>query len=160
MAAEAYYLQDYDTLDLETDESSPTTTPVAGIVDVELVANVSIERLFTADSIKVEEQKQSEFTVDVNIGFAKFDPAIVEQWLGGGGGTSANSMTDTSDPQKYAINTADFISAGGGTTYSINLTGLTFESMPLFSASQGEFAQWDLSGTAADVSDASTTSNP
>lgn len=156
MSSEAYFLQDYSTLDLETDEGTPTSTPVAGITSVELVANVSINRLFTADSIKVEEQKQTEHLVDVNIGFAKFDPVIVEQWLGGGGGSSANSMADTSDPQKYAINTADFVSAGGGTTYSINITGITFESMPLFSASQGEFAQWDLSGTGTDVADAST----
>lgn len=151
----AYFFDDVTALTLETDQATPTATPVAGIQNITIVPSVSIEQLYTGDSIKIDAQKQHEFSVDVNIGFSKWDVSVAEQWLGGGGGTSANSMTDTSDPQKYAFS-ADFPSVGGGTTFSVKVTGLTFESMPLLDASRGEFVQWDLEGTAEDLTDAST----
>lgn len=156
MANKSYFLDGFSTLDLETDEATPTSTPVAGIQDVTIVPNFSIERLYTADSVVVEEQKRHEFSVDVQIGFSKWDNTLAEQWLGGGGGSSSTSLTDTSDTQKFAINTADFVSADGNTTLSINITGITFEEMPLVDAARGEYLQWDLQGTGTDIADAST----
>lgn len=155
MASEAYWFDDA-TLTFETDETTPTNIPIAGLNEVEIIPSVSIEQLYTGDSIKIEEQKQHEFSVDVTIGFMKWDPSFAEQWLGGGGGTSANSMTDTSDPQKFSINTFDPVSVGGGTTINIQVDGITFEEMPLFSGSRGEFIQWDVSGTGTDITDYST----
>jgi hypothetical protein len=116
---------------------------------------VSLERLYTGDSIKIEAQKQHEFQVQVNIGYSKWDPVVAEQWLGGAGGTSANSMTDTSNPQKYSL-TGEFESNGGGTTFSIEVSGITFEEIPLVDASRGEYIQWDLEGVGEDIADAST----
>jgi hypothetical protein len=155
VASEAYWFDDA-TLTLETAESTPTDIPIAGLQEVEIIPSFSIEQLYTGDTVKIEEQKQHEFTVDVTIGFSKWDPTFAEQWLGGGGGASAQSLTDTSDPQKFSINTFDPVSVGGGTTINIQVDGITFEEMPLFSASRGEYVQWDLSGTGEDISDYST----
>ena len=154
----SYWLDDFTTLDLETTESTPTSTPVAGIQNIELMASVSLESLFTGDSIKRETVKQHEFAPTVNIGYSKFNPVVVEQWLGGGGGSTANSMTDTSDPQQYSIS-GTFDSQGGDATLDITITGITFEEMPLFAASRGEYVQWDLEGTATDVTDFTVTEN-
>lgn len=154
MANEAYSLQDYTTLDLETSQDTPTSTPVAGVTNVEITPTVSIERLYTGDTIKIEDQLQHEFQVPVTIEYMKFDPVIAEQWLGGEGGTSANSMTDTSKPQKYSL-TGDFESRDG-TTLSIEVSGITFPEMPLIAAANGEYAQWGLEGTGEDITDAST----
>jgi hypothetical protein len=155
MGSKAYWFDDAS-LTLETDESTPTSIPIAGLQEVEIIPSVSIERLYTGDSIKIQEQKQHEFSVDVSIGFSKWDVTFAEQWLGGGGGTSANSLTDTSDPQRFSLNTFDPVSVGGGTTINIEVSGITFEEMPLFAASRGEYVQWDLSGTGTDIPDYST----
>lgn len=155
MANNAYFSDDFTTLDLETDEATPTSTPVAGIQSIEIIPSVSIEQLYTGDSIKIDAQKQHEFSVDVSIGYSKWDPVVAEQWLGGGGGTSANSMTDTTDPQKYTL-TADFDAIDDASTLTISVSGITFEEMPLVSASRGEYIQWDLEGTGEDITDAST----
>ena len=152
---QAYWLDDFTTLDLETDAATPTSTPVAGIQDVEIIPSVSIEELYTGDSIKIEAKKQSEFSVDVNVGYSKWDSTVVEQWLGGGGEATGSSMADTSDPQKYQI-TGDFVSADGSTTLSVTVTGITFEEMPIIAASRGEFVQWDLSGSGEDITNFGT----
>jgi hypothetical protein len=155
VSSEAYWFDDA-TLTLETDEATPTSIPIAGLQDVTIVPSVSIEQLYTGDSIKIDAQKQHEFQVDVSIGFSKWDPTFAEQWLGGGGGTSANSMTDTSDPQKFQVNTFDPVSVGGGTTINIQVDGVVFPEMPLFDSSRGEYNQWDLEGTGEDIVDYST----
>lgn len=147
MATEAVYLDDFTTLDLQT--SGSTSTPIAGIQSVEISGEVSLERLYTADSIKIEAQKQHEAQVSVSIGYSKFDAAIVEQWLGGSG-SSANSLTDTSDPQKYQIS-GTFEEVSGTNEINLTVTGISFESMPLISASRGEFVQWDIEGTGEDI---------
>lgn len=153
MANEVYFSDDFTTLDL-TEGDGDTATPVAGIQNVEIVPSVSIEQLYTSDSIKIEAQKQHEASVSVSIGYSKWDPEVAKQWLDGGGGNTANSLTDTSDPQKFKID-SDFTS-NAGTTLNITVTGITFEEMPLVSASRGEYIQWDLEGTGEDITDLST----
>ena len=59
-------------------------------------------------------------------------------------------MEDTSDPAMFTIN-AEFVSTGGDETFEATVTGITFDEMPLVSASRGEFIQWDLSGTGMDI---------
>lgn len=148
--ANAYWLDDFATLDLET--GGGDSTPVAGIQEVAIEAEYgTLERLYTADSTKVEAQKQAEVSVPVEIGYSKFDPAFVEEWLGGDGST-ANSLSDTSDPQEYEL-TGEFVSEDGSQQLNITVTGITFESIPLLAASRGEFVQWDLSGTGTDITD-------
>lgn len=158
MATDAYRIDDYTTLDLAT--SSGTTTPVAGIQGVTIIPSVSMDRLYTGDSIKIEEQQQNEFSVDVGIEYSLWDQSasVVQQWLGGGGGTTATSMTDTNDPQKFSI-TGTFDSVGGDRTLDTNVTGITFEEMPIIDGSAGEYLSRDLSGTGEDITDLSMTDN-
>lgn len=143
---DAYWLDDA-TLELSTAED--TSVPIAGIQDITIIPSVSIEQLYTGDSIKIEEQKQHELEVQTDIGFSKWDLTLAEEWLGGEGATGT-SMADTSDPQKYSI-AGTFTAVGGGTTYDVEVTGITFEEMPILDASRGEFVQWDLSGIGEDL---------
>ena len=147
MTTHAYYADD-STLDLETDEAAENV-PTAGLQNIEITAAVDIVTLFTGDSIKPEAKKQHEFQPTVEIGFSKFDPELVKEWMGGDG-PSSTSMEDTSDPAMFTIN-AEFESAGGDETIECEVTGITFDEMPLIAASRGEFVQWDLSGEAMDI---------
>lgn len=141
------YWADEATLTVETSEA--TAVPIAGLQDLTITPSVSIEQLMTGDSIKIEEQKQHEFKVQVDIGFSKWDLSLAEEWLGGAGATGT-SMADTSDPQKYSID-GTFTTADGSTTYDVSVIGVTFEEMPILDLSRGEFIQWDLSGTGEDL---------
>lgn len=144
-----YYLDGYTTLDL-TETDNDGETPVAGIQDVTLTAGVSMETLYTADSIKAADKMQHEAVVTVDVGYSFFDGEVVSQWLDGSGGSAATSLSDTSDPQRYSI-TGEFDSANANNTINVTVEGITFEEMPMLDASRGEFAQWDLSGEGTDV---------
>jgi hypothetical protein len=141
------FFSDDATLTLET--SGATSVPIAGIQDIEVVPSVSIERLYTGDSIKIDSQQQHEFEVAVDIGFSKWDLSLADEWLGGSAST-ASSMTDTTDPQKYKI-ASTFTEVNNGATYDLEVTGITFEEMPIIAVSRGEFIQWDLSGVGEDL---------
>lgn len=155
MANEAYFSDDFTTLDLETDEATPVSTPVAGIQGVTIEGNFTIEQLYTADSTKIEAQKQSEASVNVTIEWSKWDPVVAQEWLDGStSDATATSLADTTDPQKYSLS-ATFTSTEG-TTYDITVTGITFETMPLVDASRGEFIQWSLEGTGEDITSVTT----
>jgi len=141
------FFSDDATLSLTT--SNGSSVPIAGIQDVEIVPSVSIERLYTGDSIKIDSQQQHEFEVAVDIGFSKWDLSLADEWLGGAGLTST-SMTDTTDPAFYQISST-FTEVNNGATYDIEVTGITFEEMPIIAVSRGEFIQWDLSGVGEDL---------
>jgi hypothetical protein len=149
------FFSDDATLTLKT--SGDTDIPIAGIQDIEVVPSVSIERLYTGDSIKIDSQQQHEFEVAVDIGFSKWDLDLAKEWLGGDG-TSATTLTDTTDPQKYKI-TSEFTEVNDGSTYKLEVTGITFEEMPIIAVSRGEFIQWDLSGIGEDVNTLDNTNN-
>jgi hypothetical protein len=148
--ADAYFA-DEATLSLETD--SAVSVPIAGLQDLTVIPSVAIEQLYTGDSIKIDAQKQHEFEVQVEIGFSKWDLTLAEEWLGGPGATST-SMSDQNDPQKYTAS-GEFTSVDGALTYQWEVTGITFEEMPILDFSRGEFIQWDLSGTGEDLTDLS-----
>jgi len=146
MAEEAYVLDDYATLNVEESDGN-TSVPIAGIQGVTIVPNVSIERLYTADSIKIEEQQQFEFQVDVSIEYALWDDSatLVKQWLDGSGGSTGTSISDTTNPQKFKVIGA-FNSVNGNTQLTADVTGITFEEMPVIDTEQGEFVSRDVSG--------------
>jgi hypothetical protein len=145
--ANLYTLDDYGTLTIET--SGGTATPIGGVTEVEAMANVSIEELHTADSIKVADKLQHEFNVDVSIGFMFWDGTFAEQWLGGDGSTGT-SMADTTTPQKYTLN-GTFQSRDSSQEIDMAIEGITFESIPLMTGSNGEYTSWDLDGSGEDV---------
>jgi len=160
MASDSWVLDDFTTLDLKT--TGDTDTPIAGIQELTIIPSVSIERLYTGDSIKIEEQFQHEFQVQVEIGESLWDPLMARQWLGGSGGTEAGSMTDTTQPQKYKLE-GTFDSVGGdrtlGDTDPVTVDGITFEEMPIKDASRGEYEQYDVSGVGETISNVDVTDN-
>jgi len=147
---EIYALQDFTTLDLETDEMTPQTTPVAGIQNVEIMLSFSHEDLFTADTIKREDVLQHSATVPVDIGFTFWDGEFAKQVLGGSGGTSGTSLADDSSPQRFQIS-GTFASRNAANEVDLTVEGITFEEIPLFMGEQGGFTSWDISGVGDDV---------
>jgi|AKVG01.1.fsa_nt_gi hypothetical protein len=150
MATEAYWF-DTATLTMQTDDTNANPIPIAGVQDITVIPSFSIEKLYTADSVKIDAQQQHEFEVQVDIGFSKWDPTLLEEWLGGDTNNST-SLTDTSDPQKYTL-TPLTIESVAGSQRTVEVTGITFEEMPIFDGSRGEFIQWDLDGIGEDVTD-------
>jgi len=158
---DAYHLDGFTTLDV-VEADSTSSTPVAGIQDVTIIPSVSLERLYTGDSIKIESQLQHEFQVQVEIGYSLWDVTLAQEWLGGGQSSTAKSMTDETEPQRFEVSftlpsAQDQRILGGDTDGNsedepVKVTGITFEEMPLFDASRGEYAQWDLSGVGEDIS--------
>jgi len=156
MSEEAYVLDDYATLNVE-ESNGNTSVPVAGIQGVTIIPNVSIERLYTADSIKIEEQQQFEFSVDVGIEYSLWDDSatFVKQWLDGSGGLTGTSMADSTDPQKFKI-VGKFNSVNSNRQLQADVTGITFEEMPVIDTEMGEYVSRDLSGTGEGIENVST----
>jgi hypothetical protein len=156
MATDPYWFSDFASLSLQTPSGS--TELAAGIKGATIEAEYqTLERLYTADSTKIEAQKQAEALVPIELNYVKFEPDFVKQWLGGSGGdATVTSLTDTSDPQKYVLN-GDFDNADGSTQVNITVEGITFPSIPLIDADQDEFIEWGLSGAGEDVTTFDTT---
>jgi hypothetical protein len=156
MARDPYWFSDFATLSLQT--SAGTTELAAGIKGATIEAeHQTLERLYTADSTKIESQKQAEFQVPIELNYVKFEPDFVKQWLGGSGGdATVTSYTDTSDPQKYTLS-GDFDNADGTTQVNITVEGITFPSIPVFDGEQDEFVEWGLSGAGEDITTFDTT---
>lgn len=154
MSTDPYWFSDFATLELE--KSGGTTDYAAGIKGATIEAEYqTLERLYTADSTQIEAQKQAEAHVPVELNYVKFDPEFAKEWLGGSG-SSATSLTDTSDPQKYKL-TGDFDNADGSTQINIEVTGITFPNIPLLDGSQDEFVEWSLSGSGENIPTFDTT---
>jgi len=144
MAEAAYHLQDFVTLELS---DGTDTVAAAGVRGVTITANVKRDNLFTADSTTRDTGKQREFSVDVEIEYAKFKSDIVEEWLGGDG-VSATAWGDNSDPQQYELTfEVDATDAQNGETLEVTVGEIEFDEMPIFDGSHDDFAMWDLSGT-------------
>ena len=144
--SESYWLDDAS-LDVETEEGNPVA--IAGLQGVQITPQVSIERLYTADSIKIEAQKQQEFQVDVSIDYQLYDETAVQEWLGGPG-ASGTSMADDSDPQMFEVS-GTFESVGGDVELDVTVSNVTFEEFPVVQASRGEFVENTLNGTGEDI---------
>ena len=142
----------FDSASLSVDEATgDTSVTVAGLQGIEVSGQVAIERLYTGDSIKIDSQQQHEFQVPVSVEYSLWADDFAKEWLGGEG-SSASSLTDTSDPQKFNINALEFDDRTGQ-TYSLSVDNITFEEMPIFQGSRGEFISWDLDGVGEDISD-------
>lgn len=130
---------------------SGTSITVAELQQVEIIPSFQVfERLYSADSVKMASQKQGEFQVQVNIGISAWDVALLQQWLGGSG-ASSTGLVDTSDPQKFTIEGKIAPADGTATKTAAKVTGVTFDQMPVFTASRSEFVQKDLEGIGEDV---------
>jgi len=159
MSSEAYWLNDYDTLTLETQDQGPAATAVAGIKGITIEAEYqTLEHLYTADSVKKETSKQAQFMAPITIEYALFDGDFQEQWAGGAG-ASATSITDTSDPQEFKL-TGNFRSESDGRQLDVVVEEITFSNIPVFDGSQDEYVVWGLEGEGGDITTLEETTTP
>jgi len=143
-----YWLNDYETLELTP--SGGSTDTVAGINSVALEAEYgTLEELYTADSTKRANVKQAQAGVPVSVEHMFFDGSFVEEWLGGEGST-ATSLSDTSDPALFDL-TGNFRNDDGTKQIDVEITDIYFENIPMFDASMDEFVAWGLEGRGADI---------
>lgn len=145
--SDAYNLEEAS---LDVTRADGTAVALAGLTEVTIVPSVSIEQLYTGDTIKIEEQMQHGFEVGVDLTVRKWDEDMAQEWLGGEG-ASATSMADTSQPQKFTI-TGTLWNIGGTKQLTVEVTGVTFEEFPLADLQMGEFQEISLSGTGEDIS--------
>lgn len=120
-------------------------------MEVEIIPGFDImEYLQTADSVKFDNEKQGDFSVEVNVGIMKWDVATIQHWLGGSG-TSSTSIVDTSNPALFNITGEISPADGTGTNIQAQVTRCSTDEMPVFSASKGEYIQRDVSFTGQDI---------
>lgn len=144
--ANPYWLDNYQTLTLETQSGS--TDFVAGIVDVQIGIEWGIlESLYTADSVKREAVKQGEVQVPVEIGYAIFDVAFVQEWYD----TTGDTIDDTSNPPKFQL-TGVFRDADQSQDLNVTVDNIVFENPPIVDGSHGEYMEWAPSGVGKDIS--------
>jgi hypothetical protein len=146
MAANVYYGNEM-VLSITTEGGTSITTGV--LKDVEIVAAVEHDELYGADSINRETIKQREFGVNVSVGHAKMDTALIQQWLGGSG-ASSTGMVDTADPALFEV-TGEVTPDGGGTNKKAVVSKVGFPEMPILSVSEGEYETTELDGTGASI---------
>lgn len=146
MAENAYYGNDL-TLAIET--GAGTSLPVGALKNVEITPGFEQDDLYGAESTKRQATKQREFSVSVSVGVAKYDVAMIQEWMGGSG-SSSTGVEDTSDPALFQI-TGSVTPVGGGNDLEGVVDEVRFPEMPIFSASEGEFVTEELEGTGKDL---------
>lgn len=146
MAGNVYYGND---MVLSITTESGTTITVGVLKDVEIVAAAEHDHLYGGDSTKRQEVKRREFGVNVNVGFAKMDMTMIQEWLGGSG-QSSTGFVDTSDPALFEV-TGEVTPAGGGTNKKAVVKEVDFPEMPVMSVSEGEYETTELEGTGTDI---------
>ncbi len=150
------YWFDEGTITVEQDDG--TATAVAGFQGLTVeAAYENLQQLYTADSVFIESQKQSNHLVNVTIDFSKWDSDAAEVWLGGGasGATPASESTDTSDPAKFTVRAVS-TAADGSVQRTVEVEGVTFDSFPLIDGTQGEYEQYNLTGIGEKISNLAT----
>lgn len=150
MTAQPYF---GDTMTMTvTAPDDATDIPVAGLKGVTLMLSAEHVKLYTADSIERESVKKRELETPVEIEYAKWDEAFAQWWMAGDAGSTATSVTDTSDVSKFTID-GTVTSADGTTTLQATVQDVFFEEFPLWDASEGEFISQNISGEGRTVSD-------
>lgn len=149
MAQKAYW---GDSMQLTTfEQSDGTSLNVGYLQDVEITATFNVmERLYSADSVKFETEKQGEFAVTVSVGAMRWDTATLQHWLGGSG-ASSTGLVDTSDPALFNITGEISPADGTGTNLAVAVTRCSTDEMPLFAATRSEYVQWDVEFTGRDI---------
>jgi hypothetical protein len=151
--AEEIYFADDATLTVEDDASTPSSIAVGELKGVTIELTADHVTLFSGDSIERSAVKKREAEIPVEISVAAFDVQLMQGWLAGDStATGTTSLTDTTDVAEYTI-TGEFTNIGGGSTVTVTVEGVYFETMPAFTADEGEFIVKDLSGTGSTVSD-------
>ena len=138
-----------DTMSL-TVEYDSTDIPIGKLQALELRVEVEETEYYSADSTLREAVRHTEKTPIVSATVGSWDIELHKQWLGGDG-TSSTGLTDTSDPQKFDIQ-GDLSPVDDNTqAWQVEITGVTFATLPFFSASRNEFVGLEIEGRGDDV---------
>lgn len=155
MASQRYFSDDA-TLTVEDNAGSPSTIPVASLKGLTIELTADHVELFSGDSIEREAVKKRQAEVPVEISVAAFDVTLMQGWMAGDSTTTATSLTDTSDVAEYRVKGTFAPVDSTGNTIECQVTGVYFESMPLFDSAEGEYIVKDLSGTGKTISNLDT----
>jgi hypothetical protein len=151
VSANPYALNDYEAVPLLTDDSREEDVTVAGLTNVTIEAEwQTMERLYTADTTVAEADLQAEKNVPVTIEFMKLKGDFHKEWLGGEG-TSDTAWADTTSPQEFKIDGADFRSKDGVEKAEVTVEGITFGSIPIVELSENEYGAWSIEGQGKDI---------
>ena len=146
MAATKFF-GDSMTLTVETAGDS-NAVPVGVLQNVEITVQADHTELYGADTILREDVKKSNLSVTVNAGVASIDyDAFHQQWLSGSDTSTDASQTPTDTNDVALFDITGTITDTSGTTKQAQVTDVYFEELPVYSAEQGEYIEWDLSGT-------------
>jgi len=148
MSSNRYFGDDIATFSVEIDGTSVTAGKVK---DVSIVVVGEHTNLFTADSVKREEVKRSEVTVDVEFTIVEFNEELAQYWLQGDGSTTSDTITDDSNVAQFDItveqNMTDHTGESGDESLKADVSGVDFPEMPVLELAEGEFNEHTLSGT-------------
>ena len=64
---------------------------------------------------------------------------------------SAGSWEDDSDPEKFDLSSFEGDSRDGSNRLTCDVEGITFEEMPITDFTDGDYYEWNLSGTGEDI---------
>ena len=129
--------------------SSPTIT-IGKLQSLEMRIEVEETEYFSADSTLRDAVRHTEKIPIVSCTVGSWDIALHKQWLGGDG-TSSTGLEDTSAPQKFTIDGEVSPVDDNTQAWTVKITGVTFATLPFFSASRNEFIGLELEGRGDDV---------
>lgn len=151
MAQERYF---GDSMSLSMQTEGGTDIPVGELQEVEIIVEANENEHFSAESVKRQDVKHTEKVPVVTATISAFDAALIQQWLGGSG-ASSTGLVDETDPQKFDV-TGSVTPSNGSTDLEAEVVGVTFPSMPIFSASRNEYVGKEIEGRGDDINLPST----
>ena len=129
--------------------SSPSIT-IGKTQSLEMRIEVEETEYFSADSTLRDAVRHTEKVPIVKMTLGSWDIALHKQWLGGDG-TSSTGLVDDSAPQKFTIDGEVSPVDDNTQAWQVQITGVTFATLPFFSASRNEFVGLELEGRGDDV---------
>lgn len=128
-----------------------TSIPVAELLNVNVREQVEVDELRTADSIKLSEVKQRNYSVLVEATYVSWDLEFLKEWHAGSGGTAASQMNDTSDPTLFDID-VQVTQHGQSTDTKVAVTDCYIDDIPVFAGATHEaWIENDFSAVGKDL---------
>jgi hypothetical protein len=158
MATLDTYFGNRGTLAIVGTNASPTTQTLAVLKGVEI--NVTFEHvdLYGMGSIMRQDANKHTAKVEVNVKFAKFDPALTAFWpawiLNVTGTSSASGVIEDTNAEKFWTVTANWVGSNGRKMQAV-VTNVYFEGLPI-PMPENDYVILDLKG----YGDGITLTNP
>jgi hypothetical protein len=152
MSSNRYFGDDIATFSVEIDS---TTVTAGKVKDVSITASGEHTNLFSADSVKRQEVKRSEVTIDVEFTVVEFNEELAQYWLQGDSSTTSTNINDDSNVAQFDVtieqNMTDHSGESGDESLKAVVNGVDFPEMPILELAEGEFNEHSFSGTGTGV---------